>query len=250
MGMVSRRSLCHTAMGASKGRAAGWASRHWTRRPGNRAGRRPLCRAYGGSAEGNGIAHLLASPNPDRDGNREVFTAALLDGRTFDKDAWNKKWLFVAACSGRDGRTLRQTVQPAVGNPRLQPLRWGPSGADGRATLMVTVVDPYLAQKGLPLDTVTDSPAQTLLLATSTGRLEHRWPGVTRVGTADFMGNGLADIYGISMASEQAANCTPCAEACRPPGNGWARGIRVSLVGRIKTRPPFAAWRRQVPTPI
>jgi outer membrane protein assembly factor BamB len=166
--------------------------------------RRALCRAYDGSAEHLEVAHLLAGPDLDEDGHREVFTAALLHGRTFDEEAWDKQWLFVAACSGRDGRILWQTLQPVEGRNFLEPLRWGPPGTDGRSCLIVGVAA-LPGQATQPPVTIKDHPRQTFFFAVSTGRLEHCWPGVFQVATANFMDNGLVDIYGLSMELEKSA---------------------------------------------
>jgi hypothetical protein len=99
-----------------------------------------LARAWGGSAESNGIAHLVAGPDLDGDGHREVFSAALVSGRTFGPE---EKALFlqVAAVSGADGRVLWQDVRPVSGDAfwdsaRLAPLRWCQPGADGRPQLL------------------------------------------------------------------------------------------------------------------
>jgi tRNA A-37 threonylcarbamoyl transferase component Bud32 len=167
--------------------------------------RRPLCRAWGGSGEPGCMAHFLPGPDLDGDGYRELFTAALIDGRTFDEQARDKKWLFAAACSGRDGRVLWQTLQPVERTnsaPRLEPLRWGPQGSDGRACLMIGF-DGSGPQEVPSVSAIRDNPRQTLLFSASTGRLEHRWPGIIQAGTAPLTGDGLADVFGLSTESQQ-----------------------------------------------
>jgi outer membrane protein assembly factor BamB len=44
-----------------------------------------------------------------------------------------------------------------------------------------------------------DALAQTLLFSLTTGKVQHTWPGLVDVDTADFNGDGIADLYGLRL---------------------------------------------------
>ncbi len=168
---------------------------------------RRLARAHRGAVESSGVAHLLAGPDLDGDGCRDVIMAALIGAPTFEPEPWNatetmRPHLFVAACSGADGQTLWQYLQPIdpsqpLHDPRIASLGWGPLGSDGRPQLLVS----YSAAS---MDSNQPNPFQkrqagTLFFAASTGQVTHSWPGVGAVLPADCNGDGLVDLVGIQV---------------------------------------------------
>jgi outer membrane protein assembly factor BamB len=161
--------------------------------------RRRLARAFGGSAENNGIANLAVGPDVDGDGHREVFTAALLRGETFGRRPGTLA-LQVAAVSGADGRVLWQDVRPVSEDtfgslvPALGRLRWCQPSADGRPQLLV-------AYSGYRFDQKTQTPkdivAGAWLYSAGTGKVAHTLSGLSAVETADLDGDGIPDLFAL-----------------------------------------------------
>lgn len=164
--------------------------------------RHHLLGAYRGSGEDNGVAHFLVGPDMDGDGSREVFTAALIDHPSAEDPKRLSRWLLVAASSGADGQTLWQRLYPVEENARLGPLHWGPPGSDGQPLMMVRSV--HYKDSKRENSTFRDYSYQTFLLAASSGKLEHTWPGLLDINTADLDGDGIADLYGVRQESDHA----------------------------------------------
>jgi outer membrane protein assembly factor BamB len=164
--------------------------------------RRRLARAYGGSAESNGIAHLIVGPDLDGDGHRDLFTAALVRGNTFGQ-APNTRFLQVAAVSGADGRVFWQDVRPVSEDAfwdatYLAPLRWCQPGADGRPQLLAAFSGHRFDRKRPRQDIrAKDLVARAWLYSAGTGLLAHLLPGFAHVETADLDGDGIPDLLGL-----------------------------------------------------
>jgi outer membrane protein assembly factor BamB len=129
---------------------------------------------------------FLAGPDLDGDGYREVFLAfATIDLPQAAPGTSNSDVsMLVYALSGKDGRTLWwwQDRLPELG--RVEPLRWGPLGRDGRPQLVVPVTQG-----------ANRSPSRTYLFAAGAGKLEQILPGVADPRAADLDGDGLEDLF-------------------------------------------------------
>jgi outer membrane protein assembly factor BamB len=152
--------------------------------------------------ESTGSFHLVAGPDLDGDGHREVFTAALISGETFGRTP-NPLLLQVAAVSGADGRVLWQGVRPVSedtfwSGAGLGPLRWCQPGADGRPQLLVAFSGNRIAWKGL-IQTfpARDIVARAWLYSAGTGKVAHTLPGLFPVETADLNGDGIPDLLAL-----------------------------------------------------
>jgi outer membrane protein assembly factor BamB/tRNA A-37 threonylcarbamoyl transferase component Bud32 len=146
------------------------------------------------------LPQYLIGPDLDGDGHRDIFTAALIDGDGIVSPEWYLPLLLVEASSGADGRTLWRYLQPVsksrVGPGRVSPLRFGPPGPDGQPQLVVN----FTCFPGhLTWSRGGDAQAQTLLFSLTTGKVAHTWPGLVDVDTADFNGDGIADLYGLRL---------------------------------------------------
>jgi tRNA A-37 threonylcarbamoyl transferase component Bud32/outer membrane protein assembly factor BamB len=169
--------------------------------------RRQFLRAPGPYNEGGPIEtvdHFLVGPDLDGDGTRDIFMAALIDRYHLEAPLGGRQgtMLLVEACSGADGRKLWRYFEPvsekqlANGKSLLGPLRLGPPGSDGRPQLVVTFSGLFYRNYGTQ-QKFSDLFAQTYLFCSSTGRLEHTWPGLFRVDSTDFNGDGITDLYGL-----------------------------------------------------
>jgi tRNA A-37 threonylcarbamoyl transferase component Bud32/outer membrane protein assembly factor BamB len=164
--------------------------------------RRALMHAYGGSAENNGIAHIVAGPDVNGDGHRDVFTAALVRGRTFGQSE-TRLFLQRAAVSGADGRVLWQDVRPVSEDThwsfeRLGPLRWCQPGADGRPLLLASFLGYRLDSRTPQQDLGTRNlVARAWLYSAGTGKVAHTLPGFLSLESADLDGDGIPDLYGV-----------------------------------------------------
>jgi outer membrane protein assembly factor BamB/tRNA A-37 threonylcarbamoyl transferase component Bud32 len=171
----------------------------WRRRLSSGSGG-PLTTPFGQSES----PHLLAGPDLDGDGHRDIFSAALL----YDREASTRggvTWLLVEANSGANGRTFWRYFQPVskgldqnshLGEARLSSLRFGQAGPDGQPQLLVSYT--YLPLSfGLPR--TIDPVVNTLVFSSTSGKVEHSWPGLVDVDTADFNGDGIPDLYGLRV---------------------------------------------------
>jgi outer membrane protein assembly factor BamB/tRNA A-37 threonylcarbamoyl transferase component Bud32 len=160
-----------------------------------------LSQGYRGAAEYCPVAHFVVGPDLDGDGCRDIFTAALIDEPASDQPRRLTRRLVVAANSGADGRLLWRKLLPVDQDLyHVGPLRWASAGADGRHHLAVSMIG---AQVDWLRKETKGTVAQTLLFASATGKLEHRWRGVSHMDTADFNGDGIPDLYGLRLETEQ-----------------------------------------------
>lgn len=125
---------------------------------------------------------ILAGPDLNGDGAREIFTAAM-GWRSTDGNR-----IVVTALSGADGRTLWQWVQPLSGaahDPTTQsePLAFWEAGEDGWPLLLV------------PVQSGSGSQTTTYVLSSGSGSLLHVLPDAVQPRVADLDGDGLADLF-------------------------------------------------------
>jgi outer membrane protein assembly factor BamB/tRNA A-37 threonylcarbamoyl transferase component Bud32 len=176
------------------------------------------------------LQQILVGPDLDGDGHRDIFTAALIDGDGIVSPEWNTPLLLVEASSGADGRTLWRYLQPVsksrVAPGRLSPLRLGPPGIDGQAQLVVSFT---CFPEHLKWSRGFDTLAQTLLFSVTTGQVEHTWPGLVDVDTADFNGDGIADLYGLRLDEALLGGARP--------------EVRATTLYAVRGSPP-ERWRR------
>jgi hypothetical protein len=159
------------------------------------------CRvSRGGSLERPGIAHFVIGPKLAGDGRRDIFTVAAISKTPFSPGVTNKSLLLAAAISGADGRLLWRSCQPFLGKQSFFDNRiYGQkSGFSMDARLWWGQAD-SASRPWLVIDTEDGRLSHTFLFSTATGRLEQSWPGLTHVGTADFNGDGIPDLYGVRL---------------------------------------------------
>jgi outer membrane protein assembly factor BamB len=152
----------------------------------------------------DGVAQIMAAPDLDGDGMRDLVTVSLFDGRnppaTLQAVLEEPRRVYVDAISGRDGRALWwwKLEIPAVGETRIWKPAWWGRGRDGWPLLAVPLGGPHL--EGLPNQVQLDVriPANVHLLEVSTGKEVHRVTGLARARFADLDGDGLVDLWGNS----------------------------------------------------
>ena len=150
----------------------------------------------------DGLVQIIAGPDLDGDGTRDVVTVSLFDGRNPPAVRQplpeEPRQIYVDALSGRDGRVLwwwkvDGTVMGMTGIGK--PVWWG-HGSDGWPLLAVPLGAPRL--EGLPNHEQYDVPRQSNvhLLEASTGRERHRVTGLAQASFADLDGDGREDLWG------------------------------------------------------
>jgi hypothetical protein len=152
-----------------------------------------------GFKEGN-FGAVLAGPDFDGDGHRDVFTTTVVDGERYGHPR-GVKVLLAGLRSGKDGRLLWLTAEPIPGSGEFQmhfrEKEWRQRtdfagavfywrSAPGTAGYFVV----NMKDDGFPAEKIA------FLFAVDTGRLAHVWAGVTVEGVADLDGDGLLDLYG------------------------------------------------------
>ena len=147
------------------------------------------------------LIHLLAAPDLDADGTRDLIVVSRYTGRVPSQEfigEWGEaSRIYVDAVSGKNGQKLwhwRTDLNHGDTTPVGLPFWWG-RGPDGWPMLALPIGgdgprmftnNPYF----------TPDPPVVHVLATATGREAHVIEGLLRPGTADFDGDGLADLWG------------------------------------------------------
>jgi outer membrane protein assembly factor BamB len=147
------------------------------------------------------LAHLLAAPDLDADGTRDLIVVSRFSGREPNNQIFREPEparVYVDALSGKDGRRLWSWRSEALNEettPIWSPFWWG-RGLDGWPMLALPVggrPGPGLA----PVNRyrLPDPPA-VHLLAVATGSEAHAINGLSWPKTADVDGDGLVDLWG------------------------------------------------------
>ncbi len=145
--------------------------------------------------------HILAGPDLDGDGRRDLFTAGVI----FPPQSAHSYYggvpsLVVEASSGVDGRTRWRSLQPITNfheSARVGSLRLGLPGADGHPQLVVTLQSYYVPNTVSRQSQIPKTFGQTLVFSSTSGKVEHSWPGLAALDTTDFNGDGIPDLFSL-----------------------------------------------------
>jgi hypothetical protein len=167
---------------------------------------------------------VLAGPDLDGDGCRDLFFVSVVDGERFGR-AKGTHMLLVEARSGKEGREFWPGRDGRAFWQRVEPLRDDLTVNPSDVSLVYWQVSPHgpawlAVAVGGRLQSGGDF-RQTYLFAPGTGRVEHVWPGVLAAGTADLDGDGLTDLYGYGGGKLYAIRGTT-PEVWRRPGKWWS----------------------------
>ncbi len=168
-------------------------------RTGTTRWRRPLRPQTTGK---DGLVQIIAGPDLDGDGTRDVVTVSLFVGRNPPASpqplSEEPRRIYVDALSGRDGRVLWwwKVDGPVMGMTGIGKPAWWGRGSDGWPLLAV----PLGRQRSeeLPNRVQYDLLTQpnVYLLEASTGREQHRVTGLAQASFADLDGDGRDDLWG------------------------------------------------------
>jgi serine/threonine protein kinase len=207
-------------------------------RTGKPVWRRHLFREEGWQYRDRFLNRLLVGPDLDGDGQPELLGA----GSVVDPEAWeaNKNSIrsgaadsyypVVAALSGADGRLLWRTRVPesVPGSNDLDRIHWGPPGADGRPQLVFSFVNRF-----------NGAESRAWVFDAATGTQRHAVRGLEAVGTADFDGDGLPDLYGFRPSIAKPMTRIPSDPGKLHVFRVWSRSRCASSAS--------GAWRRMSP---
>jgi hypothetical protein len=150
----------------------------------------------------DGVAHIVAAPDLDGDGTRDVIVVSRFDGQYPFSGAQERQEdperVFVDALSGQDGRPLWwwHVDLPMGRIARIgAPVWWG-RGPDGWPLLALSL---GFGEGDRGIDLLPDQfivPPVVHLLEASTGRQRHTVLGLERARLADLNGDGLVDLWG------------------------------------------------------
>ncbi len=153
----------------------------------------------------DGLAQLVAAPDLDGDGTRELIAVSLFDGRDPPAAPRNPedRRIYVDAISGKYGRSLWVWNRglPVATFTRIWAPQWWGLGRDGLPMLALAIggsAPPRLGEIAGMSSTPSERSAEpeVHMLEASTGAERHRVPGLARVRIADLDGDGLADLWG------------------------------------------------------
>ncbi len=152
----------------------------------------------------DGVEHLLAGPDLDGDGTRDMVAVSRYNGRNpFTINSGEPHRIYVDTLSGKDGHSLwwwHTDVLESYSAPTLlvgRPFWWG-RGEDGWPMLALPLGGGLRGHGGNLPPGGRDEPARVHLISASSGRELHTIPGVSWPEAADLDGEGLDDLIGSS----------------------------------------------------
>jgi hypothetical protein len=149
---------------------------------------------------GDGLYHLMQSPDLDGDGTSDIVAVSLFTGP--QPYPYDENWIYVDALSARDGRSFWswRTEMTVISGVR-SPLLWG-RGRDGWPLLAVIFAG--RSTSAFPdVEGRIQSPAVCLLEA-STGRPAHVINDLSWPAMADLDGDKIDDLWGATRGELRA----------------------------------------------
>ncbi len=151
---------------------------------------------------GDGLSHLIAAPDLDGDGIRDVLVISRYAGRHplagSKADTEEPVRVYVDALSGKDGRALwwwhTDLAEKKLAYIRA-PLWWG-RGPDGWPMVAIALGGAHDGLIGRRAGGRDVAPGVVHLLEATTGSERHRVPGLAQVKCDDLDGDGLLDLWG------------------------------------------------------
>ena len=150
----------------------------------------------------DGLVQIIAGPDLDDDGTRDVVTVSLFVGRNPPASPQplleEPRRIYVDALSGRDGRVLWwwKVDGPVMGMTGIGKPAWWGRGSDGWPLLAVPLGGPRLGGLTSPVQYDGLTQPNVHLLEASTGREQHRVTGLAQASFADLDGDGQDDLWG------------------------------------------------------
>ncbi len=151
----------------------------------------------------DGVIHLVAGPDLDGDGVRDVVAVSQFDGR---ERLWRGSRerpteparLYVNALSGGDGHSLWSWHRDLPADRQALPWtpRWWGRGSDGWPMLALSVGGFNSNWFYGPQTSAAFLQPTTHILEASTGKEAHSVIGLTTVEVADLDGDGITDLWG------------------------------------------------------
>ena len=188
----------------------------------------------------DGLAHLIAGPDLDGDGTRDLVAVSRYEGRspgTYSMEGpVDRTCVYVDALSGQDGHPLWWWHEDVTdySEPRRWPPIWWGRGPDGWPMLVTPLGGKVPGEDPLS----HPMPPVVLLLEASTGRTLHTIDGLLWPRIADLDGDGLEDLWGSVDGKLQAFRAEPpetwrsldeLAPAGDLDGDGFADAMSVEL---------------------
>jgi outer membrane protein assembly factor BamB len=168
----------------------------------------------------SGLIHLLAAPDLDADGVRDVVVISRYDGERphvgYAGQLQEQSQIYVDAVSAKRGQRLWHW-HTEMTNADTTPIRsafWWGLGSDGWPMLALPIGGEQEAGGDPAYRFFPPDPPVVHLLRAATGIEEHTVPGLTSPRVADLTGDGLADLWGAVDGKLVAIRAEP-AEAWR-----------------------------------
>ena len=150
----------------------------------------------------DGVVQLLAAPDLNGDGTREVVVVSRYDGRnptgTWEARREEPERVFVDAISGKDGQALWwwSADLPFARSTWIWAPKWWGRGPDGWPLLALPLGGELIEQvNGFPKDR-DQTTGVVHVLEASTGQERHTVLELARANVADLDGDGLDDLWG------------------------------------------------------